>query len=259
MSKPLIHFIVYDFSSLFLNAFKQHLKNHRQESEYIINNFKISIVPPPFPDLDRSFAHVVDNFKVNAIVSPGNSFGFLEGGFDLAISKYYANSLNLVIPSNTPKLLPKHISAAFRNTIIEKEHGYITPTNAVYFSSTFLQKINGLEQVSLSFSNLPDLIHVPTMTFPSELPSHTNEMFLGDSIVFNCTWNLLKCVENSLSKTINQNEFRVLLSGLGTGYGAIPPELSAFHMYQAFSMNNAESNADFIHALAGSSAWAIRE
>ena len=39
------------------------------------------------------FAHFMDNNKVDCVVSPANSYGLMDGGYDLAITKWFGDSL----------------------------------------------------------------------------------------------------------------------------------------------------------------------
>lgn len=153
------HIVIYDGSQQFRNAFKKLLLDNTSSNiskpQFTINKFRISIVPPAYTDLQESFNHVINSFNIDAIVSPGNSFGFLEGGFDLAISNYYAGVVNAQF-SDKSLITAKDVSNAFRKTIINNENGFGSPGTARYFKSSFLNTINQLGAQSEPISTNPD-------------------------------------------------------------------------------------------------------
>lgn len=43
--------------------------------------------------VNESFEEFIKNTKVQCVVSPANSFGIMDGGYDLALTKWYGNQL----------------------------------------------------------------------------------------------------------------------------------------------------------------------
>jgi len=86
-----------------------------------------------------------------SLVSPGNSFGIMSGGFDLALNKYFNGEIEPII----------------QNKI--KETGLLlTPTNFIKIPTN---------QFEL---DIEEVIYIPTMLTPSKIES-------GDTIPYLCT------------------------------------------------------------------------
>lgn len=45
--------------------------------------------------INESFENFIKNTKVQCVVSPANSFGIMDGGYDLALTKWYGNQLQM--------------------------------------------------------------------------------------------------------------------------------------------------------------------
>ncbi|MDY6393175.1 MAG: macro domain-containing protein [Bacilli bacterium] len=87
---------------------------------------------------EGSFARFMDSFDVDCVVSPGNAFGQMDGGYDLAITDYFGASLQ--------KAVQRKIAAEFYG---EQPVG-----------SSVIVDIPGTEM---------KLIHTPTMRVPEPI------------------------------------------------------------------------------------------
>lgn len=96
---------------------------------------------------------------IKAIVSPGNSYGIMNGGFDLALTNYFGNQLS----NNVSKYI--------------KEHYY--PYQSV--GSSFIIDIPNYKNIKL--------IHTPTMIVPSTI--------FDEKVIYNCMYNSLMCAFNN--------------------------------------------------------------
>jgi len=83
------------------------------------------------------FSHFMNTHEIECIVSPANSYGLMDGGYDLAISNYFGEEL----PKKVQKLL------------LEKYYGE-QPVG-----TSIIVKINEKQK----------LIHTPTMRIPSPI------------------------------------------------------------------------------------------
>lgn len=191
-----------------------------------------------------SIAAAVNDLGINAIVSPGNSLGFMEGGFDLAINLYYGSLVGVNTPVRT-------VTLAIQKALVQgqsKFFGYNPVHNVERIpAQAILDNLRQATQTEVSRDdppayhnrhNVPDLLHVPTMAVPSKLQDTTK---LFNSVVFNCVWSLLaKLAETHLftesdSNTSNTDDktLNIMITGLGTGVGALDPVTASCHMFYA--------------------------
>lgn len=400
MGQTILHLIVYDLSEAFRTAFESLIKSKGHEvveqtifrapksvQQYRITPtlsqlkdarpkllkpcafdadpsmiVHVSVMGPPDPENPTQLKPVVDLCNPRAIVSPGNSFGSFEGGFDLAISNYYADVINEAQPEKPP-IKAHDFAREFRQYYNSVSVGYMPPMSARHFRSfKFLKGLvdnDTLENLTLTMyekrfecdadvsvmderysefngypaygfkyekydgSNLhefypdvsqveaiiqnrrrqyhlrrvPDIIHVPTMPFPHELPKYSEKTPLSKSVVFNCVWSMMECIKDRINTTddatvypicftddkpikelephsfnyyfggifdlvdkdknededeekveYSNPEYRVLLPGLGTGVGKVPPTIAALHIYKAIELYAKVSKLKAINA-----------
>lgn len=159
----------------------------------LINSWK-SIQPPNSK---------IDNF---VICTPGNSLGFMNGGFDGSLVKSINGS-----------------STKFQDYLLDKSNSY-TPPGTV-------NKINLFEVLGNDYKNskswelmkIETILHCPTMIVPEEI--------LDENMVFNCMWNIFNSTER------NSN---LIIPGFGTGYGSILLERAAMDMVAATILHKME-------------------
>jgi len=136
--------------------------------------------------------------KCDAIVSPANSFGFMDGGLDMAISRFFG----------------WHVQKRLQEKIQNKHHGELLVGTA--------------EIVETDHTQIPYVISAPTMRVP---------MILKDTInVYLAIRGLLLLVKNGHFEdgvAIQEKVKTIALPGMGTGVGQISPEIFARQMKQA--------------------------
>lgn len=136
-----------------------------------------------------------------SIVSPGNSFGFLGGGFDEAIRDYFGG-------------------APFEKWFQEQFQMKYNPVG----NTTVIDLHNfegGAKHASFQW-----IIHIPTMLSPEKsLYDSGNPTFTGRFPVFNATWLALWNAPADCSS--------IIMPGLGTGWGSIPLEVACESMVLA--------------------------
>lgn len=134
---------------------------------YIIekNKEKFSKLVPYFDDLENvilvntDFETFMKNNDVECVVSPANSFGLMDGGYDMAITKWYG----------------KEIQQKVQNYILEKYYGE-QPVG-----TSFIIDINENEK----------LIHTTTMRTPEKIKDET--------IIYQCMrMTLITAIQNNI-------------------------------------------------------------
>ncbi len=135
------------------------------------------------------------DFPADAIVSPANSFGFMNGGIDFVISKN----------------LGWHIEKRLQKIIREKYFGELLVGQA--------------EIIETDHAKFPYLISAPTMRTPMTIHRSPNVYLCMKAIL-----TLLKYGKFEDGTPIDDKVKSVSISGLGTGVGQVPPLLCARQM-----------------------------
>jgi O-acetyl-ADP-ribose deacetylase (regulator of RNase III) len=137
----------------------------------------------------------VFELKTDAIVSPANSFGFMDGGIDLLYSKYFGWGLQ----------------ADLQALLSELHYGELPVGQAVV--------------VATGHDSFPYLVSAPTMRVPSDISATVN--------VYLAFRAALIAVQSHNAHT--KMPIRTLLApGLGTGIGGVAPAAAARQMRLAY-------------------------
>ncbi|KAF4618830.1 hypothetical protein D9613_010040 [Agrocybe pediades] len=160
---------------------------------------------PKLSDLEEKYKHF------DCIVSPANSYGRLDGGFDAVISD---------------ALSPDDFFAPTRlvqSVLYKRWRGYLPP------GVCMLVPLQGQQYPTLSKNphGCSFIALCPTMRVPENIQ-------WNKEIVYNLMWSLLVAVDehNDACSTadINPSAQEVLMTGLGTGVGGISAEKCARQM-----------------------------
>ncbi len=154
-----------------------------------------------FKDIPMITVHhgsIFDN-PCDAIVSPANSFGFMDGGLDLVLSKY----------------LGWHVQERLQEKIKTKHYGELIVGQA--------------EIVETDNKKFPYLIAAPTMRVPMVLKESVNPYLAMRAILLLITKGKFDD-DTLISNKINS----VAISGLGTGVGCVSAIKCARQMRIAF-------------------------
>ncbi|HEY1016746.1 MAG TPA: macro domain-containing protein [Herpetosiphonaceae bacterium] len=149
-------------------------------------------------DLDSVTVHRGSIFEVacDAVVSPANSFGFMNGGIDLFYSRYFGWQLQ------------DRLQAAIR----QHHHGELL--------------IGQAEIVPTGHAAIPYLIAAPTMRHPQTI-SETVNPYLAARAVF-LLWKHGRFHDGSLAgEPVAAHIRTVAMPGLGTGVGSVPEDACA--------------------------------
>lgn len=134
----------------------------------------------------------------DALVSPANSFGFMDGGIDMAISRFFG----------------WHVQERVQTLIRETYHGELLVGQA--------------DIVPTDHASIPYVITAPTMRVPMVLTETVN--------VYLATRAALLLIRHGRfpdNTPIRQTIRRVAVPGMGTGVGKVPPAICARQMRQA--------------------------
>jgi len=136
------------------------------------------------------------DLKVDAVVSPANSFGFMDGGIDMVYSQHFG----------------WNVQQQLQNQIKQLHHGELLVGNA--------------DIVETGHSNIPYLIAAPTMRVPMILSENVNPYLAARAALL-----LIKhgrFPSGTLEgERISDGVKSVAFPGLGTGVGRVEPEKCA--------------------------------
>jgi O-acetyl-ADP-ribose deacetylase (regulator of RNase III) len=143
----------------------------------------------------------------DALVSPANSFGFMDGGLDYLISEFFG----------------WHVQERLQSVIRAKHHGELV--------------VGAAEIVATDHLHIPYVISAPTMRVPMILGRDTVNIYLATRAVL----LLIKFGRFADGAPIADVVKSVVFSGLGTGVGRVPPFICARQMRQAVEDVNSAS------------------
>ncbi len=168
-------------------------------------NFNLVLVAVD-PDLENKFniflEHVEDSdnisvhlgkfqeLTIDAIVSPANSYGVMDGGIDAHINNYL----------NEDKTYKEFIKM-IQLQLSKKVNSLQQPGSAILLES--------------NCSKCPYIIHSPTMQVPS--------IINNKEIIYWCIFNILSLVQLHNEQNVNKIN-TVCMPGMGTGCGNLPYE-----------------------------------
>ncbi|KAI6017964.1 hypothetical protein PISMIDRAFT_104116 [Pisolithus microcarpus 441] len=138
----------------------------------------------------------------DCVVSPANSYGIMDGGFDYYLSVAFS-------PRKDVYALTRLVQAAIR----DRYYGFAPPGSCIL--------VPGLWPNDFSCKVIAVC---PTMRYPEELKWHKD-------IVYNTMWSLLVQLETWNKNADDEKKIKkVLMTGLGTGVGKISPAVCARQM-----------------------------
>jgi len=133
--------------------------------------------------------------EADAIVSPANSFGDMDGGIDLAYARHFGYE----------------IEGRLQEQINQHHHGELPVGQALVLAT--------------QHKAIPYMVSAPTMRVPSSIPRTVN--------VYLAMRAALIAVQAHNKKSVRTIE-SLLVPGLGTGIGEMPPARAARQMRIAF-------------------------
>ena len=149
----------------------------------------------------------------DAVVSPANSFGFMDGGIDLLYSQRFG----------------WHVQARLQEQIRVRHHGELL--------------VGAAEIVETGYDAVPFLIAAPTMRVPMRLQNSVNPYLAARAALLlakHGTFGHSTYAGEKVSRYVQT----VAFPGLGTGVGQIGPNTCA-HQMRAALENVVSGSADF--------------
>ncbi|BAZ16479.1 putative appr-1-p processing enzyme family [Calothrix sp. NIES-4071] len=142
--------------------------------------------------------------ECDAVVSPANSFGFMDGGIDFIYMDYFGKDIQLKV----------------RRQIFDYHHGELIVGNA--------------DIVETGDSKIPYLIAAPTMRVPMVLHDSVNA-YLAARAVFILVSSGLFTSGAKAGEKISDHVKTVAMPGLGTGVGNIHSKTCALQVRTAIN------------------------
>jgi O-acetyl-ADP-ribose deacetylase (regulator of RNase III) len=136
--------------------------------------------------------------QCDALVSPANSFGFMDGGLDMAISQFFG----------------WHVQERLQKLIQVKHHGELL--------------VGMAEIVETDHPKIPYVISAPTMRVPMILKDTVNVYLAIRAMLL-----LVKFGKMENGTAISDKVKTVALPGMGTGVGQVPPTIFVRQMKRA--------------------------
>ncbi|KAJ3033322.1 hypothetical protein HDV00_006512 [Rhizophlyctis rosea] len=162
----------------------------------------------------------------DALVSPANSFGLMDGGVDYHISFHLGGSPAVLVPYVQRVLLDRFAGQQPVGTAVLIDVGNVTER---YLDDPG----NHFREIGMEDVRLPRfLIHTPTMRTPRLLGSNTE-------VPYDAMWSVLTSIRahniHALSQNQPENLIRsVVIPGFGTSVGGVSPELGARQVALAY-------------------------
>ncbi|KAF9481036.1 macro domain-like protein [Pholiota conissans] len=188
------------------------MEEYISEDWKIANGVNISVIQGRFGEIEPS------RLQCDCIVSPANSYGIMDGGFDLELSRIFKGA------SGDEWTLTNHCQDLIR----QKSRGYLPPGSCLI--APLPEDVSGPTRNPY---NAHALAIVPTMRRPEDVSWNRD-------LVYDAMWALLNEVAlwnerfGSAAGSIGvQRIKRVLMTGLGTGTGAVPARRCARQMILA--------------------------
>lgn len=155
-------------------------------------------------DLELVSVHQGSIFEVDcdAVVSHSNSFGFMDGGIDMAYSRYFG----------------WHVQQRLQDLIRDKHHGELLVGNA--------------EIVPTDHDQIPYLIAAPTMRVPMILSNTVNPYLAARAALLLIKHGTFPAGQET-GEPIASVVQTVAFPGLGTGVGKVGPNTCAHQMRSA--------------------------
>jgi O-acetyl-ADP-ribose deacetylase (regulator of RNase III) len=147
----------------------------------------------------EAFEHVrvyrgsILDLECDAVVSPANSFGFMDGGIDALYTEHFG----------------RDVQDAVRWRILTGHDGELL--------------VGSAEIVATKNPRIPYLIAAPTMRVPMRLPADTVNPYLAARAVLRLVASGTLCDGPHTEEPVREHVKRVAVPGLGTGTGRVSP------------------------------------
>lgn len=178
-------FILFDDKKDIVKSFKKHFENS--------------------PEFQVKLCDVVELIKsgeIDIIVSPANSFGFMDGGID----EIYMNQFNGIQETVMDKIEFYNVKDEYLRTYLPVGSSMIVPTNN---------------------KNCPYLLSTPTMRIPQSI-RNTDNVYYAFSSILHSTRDIEKLFKD-------KDDITIAIPGLGTGVGKLSPNECSSEIKRAYT------------------------
>lgn len=188
-----------------------------------INNELVRAWEEAFKDRENVHISQGDIFKnapaADAIVSPANSFGFMDGGIDMAYSRHFGWQL----------------MNRLQETIMTEKNGELLVGDALIIPTCGQSYWGKTEKTSWSSFNqgtpIKFLISAPTMRIPENVSNTVNAYLAFRAVILAVQQHNKNCHSSGLAPIHS-----VLCPGLATNVGAMPPKKNAKQLKYAYDI-----------------------
>jgi len=132
----------------------------------------------------------------DAVVSPANSFGFMDGGIDAIYLRHFGS----------------HLQTDVQQVIAERHHGEML--------------VGAADIVETGDARIPHMIVAPTMRVPMVLTDSVNAYLAAKAVLQLVRTGTFRSGP-SRGRSIAETVHRIALPGLGTGVGRLGPSVCA--------------------------------
>lgn len=150
-----------------------------------------------YPQISVHSGSIFD-VKCDALVSPANSFGYMDGGLDMRISQFFG----------------WHVQERLQELIRDRHHGELL--------------VGVAEIVPTDHPRIPFVISAPTMRVPMILSDTVNVYLATRAVILLVLYGRFPD-----GRAVNENVKTVAVPGMGTGVGRVPPTTCARQMKAA--------------------------
>jgi O-acetyl-ADP-ribose deacetylase (regulator of RNase III) len=142
--------------------------------------------------------------ECDVVVSPANSYGFMDGGIDAVYMDYFGSNIQLKV----------------RRQILDYHHGELL--------------VGAADIVETDDDKIPYLIAAPTMRVPMVLYNSVNAYIAARAVFILVTKGIFTSGRN-IGQNVSEHIKTVAMPGLGTGVGNIAPKVCAHQVRSAIN------------------------
>jgi O-acetyl-ADP-ribose deacetylase (regulator of RNase III) len=155
-----------------------------------------------FDNVEVRQGNILD-IDCDAVVSPANSFGFMDGGIDQVYTDHFG----------------PQVQKRLQQSIMDKHHGELL--------------VGSAEIVDTDHPDIPFLISAPTMRVPMILKDTVSPYLAVRATLLLILHGRFPTGSRFKGDKVLDHVSRVAFPGLGTGVGRVPPEVCAKQVSQA--------------------------
>lgn len=188
----------------------------RDRNPFMVDAWKVFFKNEPDVIISQGDIFAEEAGEPQAVVSPANSYGFMDGGIDFVYSEYFGWNLQERLQG-----------------LLRKQHHGMLPIGDAVILRTHHKRI-------------PYLVSAPTMTVPMVVNGSINAYLAMRAVIRAVKEHNWKCANNgtyqcetSEGVPVGEREHEdqivtVLCPGLGTAVGKMDFKAAAFQMYEAY-------------------------